>query len=247
MKSEEVYLELIEIGRNGKLKNLSKLRVLFPPKSSNAWVLYDKTLVQKYNSIDLLNLFRGMVICEKELKWHCGSTTPAAHLYQDIIHRNLDPDYSLADWAFQYSDNEYIPFGFVRHGERTAYEYIQWREEFHNRLIQEKIDKEERKKLQLERAEKIEKAKRENDKHNRQLYQKIMGLSPEEQISYILSDNKHNIYFYMPIIIGLLNNRLVTLHDLEKLLEKLKCMKKTPFNKKLVKQIIQKINEISEG
>ncbi|MCH5223728.1 MAG: hypothetical protein J1E82_06775 [Muribaculaceae bacterium] len=77
----EIYNELIRIGEKGKLEHMPKPAALFPPKDSNAWRLYENNLAQKYNSVDILNLFRGLVICEKELKWHCGSTTPAAHLY----------------------------------------------------------------------------------------------------------------------------------------------------------------------
>ena len=240
MIPSEIYKELISIGKKGKLDKLPKLADSFPPTSSDAWLLYDNSLSTKYESNDLISLFRGLVICEKELRWHCGSTTPAAHLYQDINNLGLDQDYSLADWAFQYSDNEYIPFGFIRHGEQTAYEYIQWREDLHSRLIQEKIDKEERKERQLERAKEIEKRKRERDRQRRQLYQKILEMPPEEQVEVILSDDKHLVYYYMPVIRELLNNNSATLQDLGKLMSRLITMKDTPFSKKLIKQIKKK-------
>ena len=241
MIPSEIYDELITIGEIGKLENLPKLATLFPPEGSNAWGLYENTLFHKYNSADLINLFRGLVICEKELKWHCGSTTPAAHLYQDIKNRGLDPDYSLADWAFQYSDNEYVPFGFIRHGERTAYEYIQWKEDYHNRIIQEQIDKEGRKKRKLEGARKIQEEKRNIDNANRELYAQIQKLTPEKQVETILSDSEHNILFYLPIINSLIDSSSVSQTILKPIVDRLQTLKPTPTNKKLINQILSKV------
>lgn len=240
MLHKEIYNEIISVGERGLLDNITSLSKLFPIKSSDAWRLYDNQLVEVYDSQKLINLFKGLVICEKELQWHCGSTTPASHLYQDIKNRSLDPDHSLADWAFQYSDNEYIPFGFIRHGERSAYEYIQWRENYHNRLTQEKLDKEVRKEKQLERAARIKEQKKKRDLANRKFYQEILNLSPSDQINLILSDEKHILYFYMPIIMDLLENEDIESKDLLRLQAKLQSMKMTPFNKKLIKKIKKK-------
>ena len=247
MKPSEIYDELITIGKIGILEYEPKLAALFPRKGSNAWKLYENSLAQNYNSKDLINLFRGLVICEKELKWHCGSTTPAAHLYQDIKSLGLDQDNSLADWAFQYSDNEYIPFGFIRHGEKTAYEYIEWREDFHNRLIQEKLDKEERKKKKLERANLITEEKKRRDDVNKKYYQEIMRLPVKEQIDIILKDDKHIIYFYMPVIYNLLDSDNVEKDDLLKLSFKFGERKMTPFNKRICKLLHYKIITIMYG
>lgn len=237
----EIYSELIRIGEKGKLEHMPKLAAIFPLKSSNAWKLYENNLAQKYNSVDILNLFRGLVICEKELKWHCGSTTPAVQLYQDIKNLGLDPDHSLADWAFQYSDNEYIPFGFIRHGEQTAYEYLQWREDFHNRIKQEKLDKEERKKKKLERANLIAEEKKRRDAANKKYYQEIMQLPLKEQIDIILKDDKHIIYFYMPVIYNLLDSDNVEKDDLLKLSFKFGERKMTRFNKRICKLLHYKL------
>ena len=241
-----IYKELITIGEVGKLEYEPKLAALFPPKGYRAWRLYDNSLAQNYNSEDLINIFRGLVICEKELKWRCGSSTPAARLYQDIKNLGLDPDYSLADWAFQYSDNEYIPFGFIRHGEQTAYEYLQWREDFHNRKKQEKFDKEERKKKKLERANLIAEEKKRRDAANKKYYQEIMQLPEKEQIATILKDNKHIIYYYMPVIYKLLEKDNVEKEDLLKLSFKFEERKITPFNKRICKLIHSKIRNIME-
>lgn len=186
------------------MPNGTKLEVYFPKKSSKAYHIYDSLNIDTIPDSILIYLFKGLVISEKELSQHCGSTSPSIHVYQHINSRNLDTEYTLADWAFQYSDNEYIPFGFIRHGEKTAYEYIQWREDYHNRLIQEKLNKEYRKERQLERAKRIAQEKQLKDKANHEYYERLMKLPPHEQVETILSDKQHVLYFYMLVIYQLL-------------------------------------------
>lgn len=149
--------QVIKIG-SSPVSNIAELKSLLKFVSEPFYYWGDNFMTANLNNEELIYYFKGLVIIEKELG-SCGSTTPAARAYWEIENRHLDRDYSLADWAFQYSDNEYIPFGFIRHGEQSAYEYIQWREDLHRRLIQEKIDKEERKERQLERAKKLKKRK----------------------------------------------------------------------------------------
>ena len=240
----EIKDAVIHVGLNSKIEDMNELTNLLNLESFYYWG--DKFMTSRLNDSELLNYFKGLVIIEKNIG-SCGSTTPAARAYWEIENRHLDRDYSLADWAFQYSDNEYIPFGFIRHGEQSAYEYIQWREDLHRRLIQEKIDKEERKERQLERAKQIEKEKRERDKQRRLLYQKMMEKPPEEQVEAILSDDKHIVYFYMPVIHNLLSREDVTKKDLDRLIFKLCQMKHTPFCKKIAKLIHEKIIIIMYG
>lgn len=195
------------------------------------------------NDNDIILFFKGLVIAEKELSWHCGSTTPAAHVYQHIKSRNLDIDNALADWAFQYSDNEYIPFGFIRHGEKTAYEYLQWREEFHLRVMQEQLDAEARKAERLKRAKEIATQKKLSDAKVREMYKEIIQMEPLKQVQIIIGDTTHNLLFYMPII-----NRLLVCSDVPKkcwlmLLDKVSLMKATPFNKRLIKKISKRLND----
>ena len=141
--SSNIKKTVIHIGSLLKIEKIQCIEILMRREPFYYWG--DKLIVSKLTDSELLDYFKGLVIIEKEIGSY-GSTTPVARAYSEIENRGLDSDHSLADWAFQYSDNEYIPFGFIRHGERTAYEYIQWREDFHNRLIQEKLNKEERKK-----------------------------------------------------------------------------------------------------
>lgn len=188
------------------------------------------------NDDDIINVFKGTVICEKYFG-SCGSATPASRIYDEIRRRGLDTDYALADWAFQYSDNEYIPFGYIRHGEKTAYEYIQWREDLCARIAQEQLDAQNRKAQQLKRAQQISEKKRQTDALVRNLYQQIMSLPPDEQIQFIVNDTQHNILFYMPVIYGLMDRKDVLQQDWKILLQRLSQLKVTPFNKRLINNI----------
>lgn len=192
------------------------------------------------NDDEIIYVFKGTVICEKYFG-SCGSATPASRIYDEIRRRGLDTNYTLADWAFQYSDNEYIPFGFIRHGEKTAYEYIQWRENLYARIAQEQLGAQNIKAYQLKRAQEISEKKRQTDALAHNLYKKIMNLPPNEQIRYIVDDTTHNILFYMPVIHGLMGRTDVLQQDWEVLLQCLSQLKVTPFNKRLIKNISSKL------
>ncbi|MBD5361210.1 MAG: hypothetical protein HDR81_00150 [Bacteroides sp.] len=239
-----VYSELIQIGRDLSLEKCLEVQKFFPAGSSEAWLLYNQSLTEQYSYEDLINLFRGLVICEKELQWHCGSTTPASHLYQDIKNLGLDIDDSLADWAFRYSDNEYVPLGFIRHGEESAYEYLQWREDYLSRINLEQEEKKTRKNLQLERAKKISEEKKKRDEAIRAFHSHIIQLPIKEQIDTIIADDKHTLYFYIPVIYALLNRKDVTIDDLEKLVHRIEDMKSTPFRKKVIQLILKKMSSL---
>ena len=192
------------------------------------------------NDEDIIYVFKGTVICEKHFG-SCGSATPASRIYNEILRRGFDTNYALADWAFQYSENEYIPFGLRRHGEKTAYEYIQWREDLHARIGQEQLEASNRKMQQLKRSRKIQEKKRQTDALARNLYQKIMNLPPKEQIHTIVNDSERNILFYMPVINVLMNRSDVSHQDWRVLLRQLFQLKVTPFNKRLINKIGSKL------
>lgn len=239
---EIIKFELISIGKVGFIESESPLISFYPYGSSEAYHIYDMLYMDALTDNDLIQLFKGLVISEKELSWNCGSTTPAAHVYQHIKLRNLDTEHTLADWAFQYSDNEYIPFGFRRHGEKTAYEYIQWRENRFASIAQEQIDAKNKKANRLKREQEILQNKRQTDAKVRNLYQKIMSLPPNVQIQTILNDCTHNILFYLPIIYGLMHRSDVLRKDWGALLRRLSQLKDTPFKIRLIKNISSKLH-----
>ena len=150
----ELYYELlISIGNNNSLPEssvLAKEGVSRRVSLSNDW--------ESLNDDQLLLLFKGLVILEEY--WfrngeHIGSTTDTKFVYAEIRRRGLDPDYSIGNWAFQYSSNPYVPIDTGnRHGANTIFEYFEWRDSIEQRALMEKeassLRKEERKRLKAE-------------------------------------------------------------------------------------------------
>lgn len=240
---EVIKSELIFIGTTGFIADKSPIESYFPKGSSESYHIYDMIDIDAITDTNLILLFKGLVIAEKELSWHCGSTTPAAHIYQHINSRNLDVEYALADWAFQYSDNEYIPFGFIRHGEKTAYEYLQWREDFHKRVTQERYDAKGRKEERLKRAEKIALQKKLSDALTRERHNEIMQMEPLKQVQTIVDDSTHNLLYYMPVINELLQRTDVPNQCWHILLESIDLLKTTTFNRRLKRDISKRIDD----
>jgi len=61
---------------------------------------------------ELINLFKGLVIIEKQLNWLGGSVAGAIWIYKIIQERNLDTNKIIADFGLKNSDNPWIPYGF---------------------------------------------------------------------------------------------------------------------------------------
>ena len=107
---------------------------------------------------ELISLFKGLVIIEEY--WfshdeHIGSTTDTKFVYREVLLRHLDDNYSLGDWAFQYSTNPYVPLDTGnRHGAKNIFELLSWESEFAERVRKEREDsvksKEEKKRLKAE-------------------------------------------------------------------------------------------------
>lgn len=148
------YLDiLIEIGKTNILPNNDYLiehslteRHYLPER----WKLL--------NNEDLIYLFRGLVVLEEY--WfssgeRIGSTTDTKYVYREMVHRKLDNDHSIGNWAFLFSSNPYVPLDTGnRHGAQTIYEYLEWQSNFNDRIATEKADadkrREEKKRLKAE-------------------------------------------------------------------------------------------------
>jgi hypothetical protein len=90
-----------------------------------AWRQHSTTL----DDTDLVNLFKGLVIIERELKWTGGSVAGAIWVYRVIQERRLDNDNEIADFGLRNCDNPWVPFGSSYYGNRTAKDYFSFREE----------------------------------------------------------------------------------------------------------------------
>jgi hypothetical protein len=62
---------------------------------------------------ELALIFIGLVRIETEMQFCWNATSPAIKLYHLIEQRELDRHLIFANWAYQYSQNMYIPFGFA--------------------------------------------------------------------------------------------------------------------------------------
>lgn len=76
------------------------------------------------DDIQLVWLFKGLVILERELKWMGGSVAGAIWVYRMIQEANLDKDYLIADFGLRNSDNPWVPFGNSYYGKRTITDYF---------------------------------------------------------------------------------------------------------------------------
>ena len=150
----EVYYEiLIEIGRT---EIVPKKEYLIEHSLTKRLFLHNGW--EMLNDEDLINLFRGLVILEEY--WFSkgekiGSTTDTKFVYREIVDRQLDKDYSIGNWAFILSSNPYVPLDTGnRHGAQSLYEYLEWRNNFLDRIDNEKADaakrREEKKRLKAE-------------------------------------------------------------------------------------------------
>ncbi len=153
MITEHYYELLISIGDNNRLPEssvLAKEGVSRRVSLSGNW--------KSLRDDQLLLLFKGLVILEEH--WfsngeHIGSTTDTKFVYAEIQRRCLDSDYSIGNWAFQYSSNPYVPIDTGnRHGATTLYEYFEWQRAFSERIQRESEEaakrKEEKKRLKAE-------------------------------------------------------------------------------------------------
>ena len=152
MKRQADFLSIpIEIGRTGIVSELAmELGKKIVPKWSNEWECLDDN--------ELVYYFKGVVILEDQLfpgGAGIGSATSTKFIYRTIQERHLDEEYSLADWAFQYASNPYVPFDTGnRHGAKTVFELFEWQNNYSKMREKEQRDamirKEEKIRLKAE-------------------------------------------------------------------------------------------------
>ncbi len=123
--SEDVE-KLIIVGKSGSIN--SELITYFNERdiinrlSRNSW----KEKISEYTNDEIINIFKGLVLIEKELNWIGGSVAGAIWVYKEIQERNLDINYRIADFGLRNSDNPYVPFGHAYYGKRTIQDYFKY-------------------------------------------------------------------------------------------------------------------------
>jgi hypothetical protein len=141
-------------------------------KSSVFW----ESIAEKLSKQDLENLFRGLVIVERELNWIGGSVAGAIWVFQEYKRRfEGNTSIELANWALKNRGrNPYIPFGGLTH----ASNYHEW--------IDEKELKAERygehiREQQLQRKEKIIRQEKRVESHEERLqYSEVRAILVKE-------------------------------------------------------------------
>lgn len=242
---DEIIENLIKFGKdNHKISDstLNKLKSL----GCNAHIIADH--VESLTDIDLINLFKGIVLFElkyaKIVMGDCGygSTTPVPSIYGVIEKRGIDKDWLLANWAFQISENPYVPFGMRnRLGAKNAHEYkrlLSLREkemQRHQVLLEEQIHV-SKKYRKISKQLKI-KMHDNKIKYEREISYIFSLLTPNEQIKFILSNESHNIYFFMPLIEKLLLQDNINDALWMKVKEKIETYRDTKYKRKIIKQI----------
>lgn len=78
------------------------------------------------DDIQLVWLYKGLVILERDLKWIGGSVAGAIWVYRMIQEANLDNDFQLADFGLRNCDNPWVPFGNSYYGKRTIADYFSY-------------------------------------------------------------------------------------------------------------------------
>lgn len=166
-----------------------------------------RTKIYPYSDSDLIYLFKGLVIAERELQWTGGSVASAIWVYKLIADRNLDTDKKIAEFAVKNSYNTHVPFGGSRvlfgwesayadrHRVRIARQNSPNRE--HN--LERNGREAGRKKIREWRTSNIrELSYDERKKIREELLKKYSSLSLLEKMEIIEKDTKYPPQFYPP-------------------------------------------------
>lgn len=188
---------LIEIGNTLKIDSnyrvvLSKLDEI-NRQTNQFW----HSEIKNLDDEKLISLFKGIVLVEKELNWIGGSVAGGIWIYKEIIKRNLDANYSLANWTLSITNNPYLPFGSTNYESKSILEYFERKTNIYHRKELEKINKEINvlndniiglKNTIIRQQKEIEELKFRNS---------LLKKTNYEIANIIISDNSKPVYFYL--------------------------------------------------
>lgn len=97
-------------------------------------------------NMELVKLYKGLIIIEKHANWSGGSVAAAIWVYRIIQIRGLDQDNRLADFGLKNCDNPWIPYGNSYYGVRNIKEYFKEKE---RKTIEREIRADKMEKLNL--------------------------------------------------------------------------------------------------
>ncbi len=249
LHNDKIIEAIISVGKDSSvndefvpiLSNLSEYNIENKIRIDNL-DLRNKLLT--FTDENLINTFRGLVIIGNYFNWGINSGSEAIFIYRLIMKRNLDRDLKIANWAFQNSQNPYIPFGSagnIRHSSRDAYDYVRnsgmqhsldltqeviekidgYSSYLDQRTIEElkvKNDTLQRKLSDLE----VDIIKLKNEKENLKIRLLLAEKSNNDKAQFIINNSDRPIYFYSKEIEQIIQdkevnkNTLIQLHYLFK-------------------------------
>jgi hypothetical protein len=117
-------IELLRsVGAKGCLNADDRLALVRKDRINRRGKGFWKPIAEKLSKPDLENLFRGLVIVERELNWMGGSGASAIWVFLVYQKRFEDASIELANWALtNRGRNSYIPFG----GRTDVNSYDEW-------------------------------------------------------------------------------------------------------------------------
>ena len=203
---------------------------------------------ERFKQLDerqLLLVFIGLVVYEEKFRFSCGSTSPAAWCYRELLNRvdtgKFDREliYDIGDWAAKYSTNPYVPMGTRRnYGPR---DYYKFEKEQEKRNAAESLAKEERIRKRIEEGkEKVEVAKKRHQDRLKTL-NNLRNKNIPEALSYIIKSNKP-IFYFIELVEEWLANENLSNEQKEIIMAKFP-ENSTRHNNRIKKQLLNTISQ----
>jgi hypothetical protein len=118
---DKVICMLRSVGAKGCLDEDNRLALVRKDRINRKAISFWETIAENLSRSDLENLFRGLVIAERELKWIGGSAAAGIWVFRIYEQLFKDTSVELANWALKNrGSNRYIPFGGYTHA--TSYD-----------------------------------------------------------------------------------------------------------------------------
>jgi len=244
---EREYIEILH--RLGEILSLDEESKDILTKIDDGYYInysenWGKSTISSLTNLELVNIFKGLIIAEQCYTQLCGSATVGKLFYREIEKRNLDSDLKIANWSYINTKNGYIPFdsnGSIRARSIDAFEFIKNSQAVSDQIVSEKEDKKVR--LSTERIEGLENSILQQNKIIDELKKRLeLSLKTNIEIAgCILNDNTKPIYYYSYEIERIINDKSLDKQLLEKILAKFNNKEKR--NAKTLKdKLIEEIN-----
>jgi hypothetical protein len=211
-------LEIINPNQTSTLSKLGEIN----RQSYKYWIAETRI----FNDNEIISLFKGIVIAEKELDWAGGSVAGGIWIYKEIIKRDLDKNYSIANWALSITNNDYMPFGSTNYNAKNIVDYFGRKSGIYHQKDLEKKNKEIRilNEKVIGLANKIIGLKKQIEELK--IKKSFDDKSNNEIAIIIIEDNSKPVYFYFSEIKNIIRDPTISLDNLKLILNKFKTKEK---------------------